>query len=220
MGNHLEPVQFGARPGDAKVLCVFVHGRTQSPEDMIEQVVGRLSASDVAFALPRAEGNSWYAARATDPLTDMTRLQLDASLDYLNDVISDLRLAAGEGKPLLLGGFSQGACLSMEYAMKFGAWNGAMVNLTGCRVGRHSDQRPFSDLDNMPVYLTGSDDDPWIPVQAFAEASEAFGKARAKLRCELFPGRTHQASAMEVAALDAMLSDLARGDQPFQRVAA
>jgi predicted esterase len=220
MGNHPEPMQFGVRPKDAKVLCVFVHGRTQSPEDMIEQVVGRLSATDVAFALPRAEGNSWYAARATDTLIEATQMQLDASLDYLADVVSDLRQAGGGNKPLLLGGFSQGACLSLEYAMRFGPWAGAMVNLTGCRVGLPTDKRPFSDLDNMPVYLTGSDDDPWIPVQAFAEASEALGKARAKLRCELFPGRTHQASAMEVAALDAMLSDLARGEQPFQRVAA
>jgi hypothetical protein len=72
----------------------------------------------------------------------------------------------------------------------------------------------------MPVYLTGSDNDPWIPVAAFAGAAESLGRARAKLRCELFPGREHQASAMEVAALDAMLGDFAKGQMPFQRLAA
>ena len=220
MGNHLEPMQFGVRSEDARVLCVFVHGRTQSPEDMIEQVVGQLNVDGIAFVLPRARDNSWYAAKATDPLTTETREQLSASLDYINGIVRDLRRAGGQEKPVLVGGFSQGACLTLEYAMKFGPWAGAMVNLTGCRVGLPADDRAFSDLNNMPVYLTGSDDDPWIPVQAFAEASEALGKARAKLRCELFPGREHQASAMEVAALDAMLSDLARGEQPFQRVAA
>jgi predicted esterase len=220
MGNHLEAMQFGARPADARVLCVFVHGRTQSPEDMIEQVVGRLAGDGVAFALPRAENNTWYAARATDPLTDATREQLGASLDYIHGVVHSLRQAGGSDKPMLVGGFSQGACLTLEYAMRFGPWDGAMVNLTGCRVGIQSDQRPHADLHNMPVYLTGSDSDPWVPVTAFAEASESLGRARAKLRCELFPGRAHQASAMEVAALDAILSDLARGDVPFQRLAA
>lgn len=220
MAKHGEPHRFGVSPAEAEVLCVFVHGRTQSPEDMMEQVIGRLSADRVAYCLPRAEGNSWYAARATDALNDSTREALGISLDYLHGLVEDLRRAGGRDKPLVLGGFSQGACLSLEYALKYGPWNGAMVNLTGCRVGQSTDERPAADLDGLPVYLTGSDQDPWIPVSAFAEASEALGRARARLRCELFPGRPHQASEMEVAALDAILTDLAIGSRPFRRVAA
>ncbi|MFL0691942.1 MAG: alpha/beta hydrolase [Agrobacterium tumefaciens] len=220
MAIHGEPLSAGVPAAEADVLCLFIHGRTQSPEDMIEQVVGRLVVPGVAYCLPRATGNSWYAARATDALTDPTRKELTASLDYISGLAGALRQAGGAEKPLLIGGFSQGACLSLEYAMAFGPWNGAMVNLTGCRVGQPLDDRPTHDLDGMPVYLTGSDQDPWIPVSAFAEASEALGRARARLRCELFPGRTHQASDMEVKALEAMLRDLAEGSRPFRRVAA
>ncbi|MFN7124368.1 MAG: alpha/beta hydrolase [Allorhizobium sp.] len=220
MAIHGEPLTAGVASAEADVLCVFVHGRTQSPEDMMEQVIGRLSVRGVSYCMPRATGNSWYAARATDALTDPTREELRKSLDYINGLVGALRQAGGREKPLLIGGFSQGACLSLEYAMTFGPWNGAMVNLTGCRVGQAADLRPAQDLDGMPVYLTGSDQDPWIPVSAFAEASEALGRARARLRCELFPGRTHQASEMEVAAVDAILQDLAEGSRPFRRVAA
>lgn len=220
MAIHGEPLTAGSAPAQADVLCVFIHGRTQSPEDMIEQVVGRLAVPGVSFCLPRATGNTWYASRATDALTETTRGELKASLDYLDGLVGALRQAGGAHKPLLIGGFSQGACLSLEYAMTYGPWNGAMVNLTGCRVGQAQDERSTRDLDGMPVYLTGSDQDPWIPVSAFAEASEALGRARARLRCELFPGRTHQASDMEVEALEAMLRDLAEGSRPFRRVAA
>ncbi len=220
MAIHGEPLAAGVAAAEADVLCVFVHGRTQSPEDMMEQVIGKLSVRGVCYCLPRATGNSWYAARATDALTDPTREELRKSLDYINGLVGALRQAGGKEKPLLIGGFSQGACLSLEYAMTFGPWNGAMVNLTGCRVGQAADLRPAQDLDGMPVYLTGSDQDPWIPVSAFAEASEALGRARARLRCELFPGRTHQASEMEVAAVNAILQDLAEGSRPFRRVAA
>jgi phospholipase/carboxylesterase len=220
MAIHGEPLIAGVAPAEADVLCIFVHGRTQSPEDMMEQVIGQLSVRGVSYCLPRATGNSWYAARATDALTDPTREELQKSLEYINGLVGALRRAGGREKPLLIGGFSQGACLSLEYAMTFGPWNGAMVNLTGCRVGQAADLRPAQDLDGMPVYLTGSDQDPWIPVSAFAEASEALGRARARLRCELFPGRTHQASEMEVAAVDAILQDLAEGSRPFRRDAA
>lgn len=81
MAIHGEPLTAGSAPAEAEVLCVFIHGRTQSPEDMMEQVIGRLSVKGVSFCLPRAAGNTWYAARATDALTDVTRGELQASLD-------------------------------------------------------------------------------------------------------------------------------------------
>ncbi|OBZ94523.1 phospholipase [Pararhizobium polonicum] len=219
MATHDAPLRLGVSPGEAKVLCVFVHGRTQAPEDMHEQVVGRLKSAGIAFVLPRAAGNSWYDARAVDPLTDGARRQLDASLIHLRQIVTDFVRDAGRPLPMLVGGFSQGACLTLEYAMKYGPWDGAMVNLTGCRVGTPACDRPFADLDRMPVYLTGSDKDPWIPVEAFAGAAEALGKARAELRCDIFPDRAHEASDTEVAQLDAMLSALASGRKPFRPAA-
>ncbi|MCZ7497316.1 alpha/beta fold hydrolase [Agrobacterium tumefaciens] len=213
------PLRLGVPPAEARVLCVFIHGRTQTPEDMRQQVVGRLKTDGVAFVLPHAAGNSWYDARAVDPLTNDARRQLQASLTHVRDIVAEFAKDAGRPVPILVGGFSQGACLTLEYAMKYGPWDGAMVNLTGCRVGTAACDRPFADLDRMPVYLTGSDKDPWIPVDAFAGAAEALGKARAELRCDLFPDRAHEASDTEVAQLDEILSALAIGRKPFQPLA-
>ena len=68
------PLRLGVAPRDAKVLCVFIHGRTQAPEDMQQKVIRGLTTADVSFVLPRAAGNSWYDARAVDPLTSEARL--------------------------------------------------------------------------------------------------------------------------------------------------
>jgi phospholipase/carboxylesterase len=130
MTNHPEAMAHGAHPREADVLCIFVHGRTQSPEDMIENVLRHLRCENVAFALPRAKGNSWYAARAIDPLNEGVRGELAASLDYLHGVIGDLRGAAGRELPVLVGGFSQGACLTLEYA------NGQSYRVPGRQGGR------------------------------------------------------------------------------------
>ena len=92
-------------------ICVFVHGRGQSPEEMQSHVLARLDAPDVAFVLPRAESGSWYDARAIDPLTAGTRTALQAALDQLAGDVAEARAAFGE-LPLLLAGFSQGACLA------------------------------------------------------------------------------------------------------------
>lgn len=210
MSIHGTPLLLGTPPGQALVHCVFVHGRTQSPEDMQEQVVSRLKTSGVCFILPRAAANSWYAARATEPLTESTRSELQRALHYVRGLVDDLQGGAEHPRPLVLGGFSQGACLALEYAMLFGPWRGAMANLTGCRVGTPACDRPFADLDRMPVYLTGSDKDPWIPVDAVAGAAEALSRARARLRCDVLPDRAHEVSAHEIATFDAMLSDMAK----------
>jgi phospholipase/carboxylesterase len=208
MPLHESPLFLGTPPEEARAHCIFIHGRTQTPEDMREQVIGRLSAPGVAFVLPRAAGNSWYAARATEPLTDTTRQELALSLEYIRGIVADLGRAGKRPKPLLIGGFSQGACLSLEYAMRQGPWHGAMVNLTGCRVGTPSCDKPFADLDRMPVYLTGSDKDAWIPVDAFAGAAEALARARARLRCDILPDRAHEVSDLEITAFDALLREI------------
>lgn len=210
MSVHDAPLLLGARPEEALVHCVFIHGRTQSPEDMQAEVVSRLRVPRVAYILPRARDNSWYAARATDALTDETRRQLRQSVDYIRGLVGALERDRAHPKPLLIGGFSQGACLALEYAMFNGPWRGAMVNLTGCRVGTAQCDRPFADLDGMQVYLTGSDKDPWIPVDAFAAAASTLARARSRLSCDIIPDRGHEVSAREITVLNKMLFDLTR----------
>ena len=212
MASQTAPLLLGAAPEEALVHCVFIHGRTQSPEDMQEQVVSRLRTKGVSFVLPRAAGNSWYDARATDALTEKTRQQLDISIAGIRELVDNLGRGRSHPKPLVVGGFSQGACLALEYAMRHGPWNGAMVSLTGCRVGTPACAKPFADLDRMPAYLTGSDKDPWIPVDAMAMAADALARARATLRCDILPDRAHEVSSHEIAIFDAMLSDMTKRD--------
>jgi phospholipase/carboxylesterase len=209
MAQHGTPLVLGASPEEALVHCIFIHGRTQSPEDMVEQVISRLKTQGVAFILPRAQSNSWYDARAVDPLTPETRQQVDRSVLHIVELLSQLAGGKRHAKPLLIGGFSQGACLALEYAMRHGPWGGALASLTGCRVGTSSCDLPFADLDRMPVYLTGSDKDPWIPVDAFANAAAALARARSQLRCDVIPDRAHEVSAQEITVLDTILFDLA-----------
>ncbi len=198
-------VHRGADPAAATVTCILVHGRTQSPQVMEEHVLARLPPMPkVSFLLPAAEGNAWYDAKAVDPLTERTRAQLDAACAVLKEAFA----MAGPGKPVLLAGFSQGACLSIEFALRNGRWNGALAALTGCRVGAQGDDRPRADLAGLPVYLTGSDADPWIPAQSFGIAAGELALARARLRCDILPGRSHEVSAAEIANLGAMLLQL------------
>jgi phospholipase/carboxylesterase len=194
----------------ARVACVFLHGRGQSPEAMLDHVVRHLPG-DVAWVLPRAPGGSWYAARAIDPLTDTTRAELAASLAGLAEVMTSVR--SHTARPVVLAGFSQGACLSIEHTFTGASPADAVLAFTGCRVGTSADQRPAALLRERPVYLSGADSDPWIPVKAYAEAAAELALAGAALRTDIFPCRPHEVSAAERAMLASVLAALAE-DRP------
>jgi phospholipase/carboxylesterase len=206
-------LRLGPSGSDAKVICVFVHGRGRSTGEMQSHVVARLSAPSVAFVLPRASRGAWWDARAVDPLTPVTRAQLSDALDHLAAVVAAARATAPR-QPILLAGFSQGACLAIEYLCAGLPPPDAVVALTGCRVGVPADGRSASAPAGTPVYLSGDDADPWIPLSAFGDAAQLLGARGVKLRADLFPGRPHEVSDAEIGMLDAILADLAAGRPP------
>ena len=212
------PLRIGSRGHEAKAICVFVHGRGQSPEEMQSHVLERLAAPGVAFVLPRAPQGAWWDARAIDPLTPVARAQLSASLDHLAAALAAAR-AELPGRPLLLAGFSQGACLSIEYLCAGLPPPDALVAFTGCRVGVAADARSEAIPAGAPVYLSGSDADPWIPITAFADAALSLGAKGVRLRADLFPGRGHEVSDAEISMLGAMLADLSAGQAPRMEAA-
>lgn len=83
-----------------------------------------------------------------------------------------------------------------------------------CVFGVPADGRSASAPAGTPVYLSGGDADPWIPLSAFADAAQSLGARGVKLRADLFPGRAHEVSDAEIGMLDAILADLAAGRPP------
>jgi phospholipase/carboxylesterase len=197
----------GEPQASATAFCVFAHGRGQSPEAMDEHILRRIASPQVAFVLPRATNGAWYDARAIEPLSEKTESQLSSSLAQLHAIVANLP----NDRPIVVAGFSQGACLSIEYALRFGGWNGALVAFTGCRVGATSDKRPLAGLSGLPAYVSGAPADPWIPLNAFSHAVHDLGAAGARLRADVFPQRGHEVSDTEVKVLERGLHVLAAG---------
>ena len=215
-----EPLRVGVPAADARVLCVVVHGRYGAPEAMMEHLVRHLTAPGAHYVLPRAAGNSWYDARGFDPLTDRTRGQIGAAVEQ---IARDLAAAQDQGAPrdrMVMAGFSQGACMTLEYAMARGRWPGAACALTGFRVGCVGDRRPVRDLDGLPIYLSDGNGDPFITLPEFADTLRELSAAGARVRSDVFPRTAHVMSPPEIATVDAVLRAVAEDRPPFEVAAA
>ena len=193
-----------------RLLCLLVHGRGQTPDDLAP-LVEAAQAAQARIVMPVAEGKSWYDAKAADPLTAETEAQLASSLDVLHRT---LVAAHDPALPILLGGFSQGACLVAEYLMQVGGADAACI-LTGARVGTSVDGLPIRSQRGVPIYLTGSDADPWITLSAFEALTRDLHRAGARLRCDMLPGRQHEISVPEIAVFAEMAEALATARFPF-----
>jgi phospholipase/carboxylesterase len=210
------PHHCGVPVDEAQVVCAVIHGRYGAPEAMMEHLVDHLTAPGVHYVLPRAAGEGWYAAKTCDPMTSETETEIDAALAQIEADITAARALAPASARLVIGGFSQGACMSLEFAASRGPWDGALFALTGCRVGAAGDNRPVAALDGFPAYMSTGSEDPFIRIPEFAQTLHALAVVGARVRSDLFPRSAHVMSPTEVATVDALLRRVAAGEPLFQ----
>ena len=106
----------GVEPAAARLIVVCVHGRGASAADILS-VADELHATDVAYLAPEAAGQTWYPYSFLAPIED-NQPYLDSALGVLAAIVDDLRAQQIPGERVALLGFSQGACLALEFAAR------------------------------------------------------------------------------------------------------
>jgi predicted esterase len=198
----------GAPPEQASTAMVMVHGRGATAEDI-------LSLSDVLphqgmlYAAPRAAGQTWYPNRFLAPL-ESNEPWLSSALSVLGDLVGQIERAGVPANRIVLLGFSQGACLSLEYAVRHPRRYGGIVGLSGGLIGPPGtvwvhDQGSF---DNTPAFLGCSDVDPHIPAERVTETAAVLRQLGADVEAVLYRGMGHTVSPEEIARVRALLSRL------------
>jgi predicted esterase len=195
----------GADPAAARRGAVLVHGRDQDASLMLD-VIDRLGLSDVAYVLPVATQRSWYAGRYFDPRATLEP-QLGPALAAIETALTTV---AGEGIPLdrvVLGGFSQGACLAAELIAR--AWArrplAGLAVLTGSLLGTPYERQVTARLDGLPVYASCATDDAWISLADARATAGALAAAGARVLFEELDDTEHHVSDRAVAGLRALL---------------
>ncbi|MBE1515078.1 alpha/beta hydrolase [Nesterenkonia halotolerans] len=194
--DQLDPVHHGADLEDARLVVYGVHGRTQSPAAWIE-LAARLEMEGICWFLPEAAENSWYPGRFMEPL-ESNQPQLGQALDVLEGQLSALleRRDAG-GAPVVVLGFSQGACLLAEYLLtRQPAVDGAVLHTGGYLGPRPRDftKVPSARMSSISVELFCADEDPWVPLHRAKETATAFESLVASTTLSVYRDSEHHIS--------------------------
>lgn len=204
-GNpHRDLVLAGARLERARMAAVLVHGRDQDEQVMLD-VVARLGLDDIGCVLPVASGRSWYPGRYFDPVAD-NEPQVGWALDACQAALEVAHRAGVPDERIVLGGFSQGACLIAELvARRPRRWAGAAV-LTGTLLGPRGERIAPARADGLPMFFGSSRHDAWIELEDARATAEAFRAAGAEVTLEVYDDREHLVNDRAVAGLRGLLA--------------
>ena len=205
----------GAPLGESPVVVVLLHGRNASPESILT-LAARLERPHVTFLAPAAANRTWYPHSF---LTDLAGNEpyLSSALSVVVHIVDTLVARGIARDRIILGGFSQGACLSLEFAVRHPARYGGLLAFSGGVIGPPGTTWPDSGrCEGMPVFLGCSDADSHIPKSRVEESAAIFRRMGASVTIRLYPGMGHVINEDELAEGRAVI-DAAGSPTPATR---
>jgi phospholipase/carboxylesterase len=197
-------VQSGEPLATARLAVILVHGRGRTPEHILE-IVGKLDAPSVAYLAPAAADNSWYPKSFLVPIVE-NEPRLSSSLRALEHLIDDIVRRGIPPHRIVLLGFSQGACVVLEFAARNPRRYAAVVGLSGAIFGSAgTDLRYNGSFEGTPVFLGCSDVDQYIPLAKVHESAEVFRELGAEVDERIYIGMGHTIARDEIDAIRQLL---------------
>jgi predicted esterase len=206
-----QPVRVAGEPIDiAQAAMLMIHGRGASAADILT-LTDQLAQPGFAYLAPQAAGNTWYPNRFLAPLED-NEPWLASALTFVGDVYLKIVKAGIPPERVMLLGFSQGACLTLEYAARNAQRYGGIVGLSGALIGPQETPRDYpGSLAGTPVFLGCSDVDFHVPKERVDQTAEVLRKLDGQVTERLYPNPDHSVNQDEIDFVRGMMQSLING---------
>jgi len=190
-------------PG-ARAAMLMIHGRGARAEDILS-LAGELAQPEFAYLAPQAAGNSWYPNRFLVPLVE-NEPWLSSALEFVGKIMKQIVARGVPAERTILLGFSQGACLTLEFAARNARRYGGVVGFSGALIGPDNTPRNYAgSLAGTPVFLGCSDVDFHVPKERVDQTAEILRKLGGNVTERLYPNMEHTINQDEIDFVRGML---------------
>ncbi len=191
-------VATGASLDIATKVLIMVHGRGADAEDILG-LAHDLNVDGFAVIAPEASGHSWYPYSFLS-VPSLNEPWLTSSLDLLKEITGDLNVRGFKNENIYFLGFSQGACLALEYTTRNARKYGGIVAFTGGLIGDRIYRENYkSDFLGTRILLASSDPDPHVPVERVSSSSKILTAMNADVKVIFYKGMGHTVSSQEIS---------------------
>ncbi len=187
-----EVVTAGKSLEEADAAIIVIHGRGATAQSMMP-LAQALNAENLAILAPQAANYEWYPQRFTAP-KEQNEPYLSSTLNMLTQLVQEVEEAGISKDRLILSGFSQGACLTSEFAAQNPARYGGLLIFSGGLIGEGPSvfaEMYRGSLDNTPVFIGCSDRDPHIPLTRVQETTQILTSLGADVTEQIYPAMGH-----------------------------
>lgn len=206
-----QPVEQAGTPlGRSHAVMIMVHGRNASPRNILE-IGAVLDRPGFTYLAPAAAGNAWYPFSFM-AATERNEPGISSGLHVLDTLIEGVLARGVRPEHVVLLGFSQGACLAGEFAVRHARRFGGVVLFSGGLIGPPGTTWDFpGNFGGTPVLLGCSDIDAHVPKERVDESAAVFERMGAAVTKRIFPGMGHTVNVEEIRLtqrmMDAILAD-------------
>lgn len=194
-----EPVATAGAPlGTSAAVMIMVHGRNAAPANILD-LVPRFARPDFTYLAPAAAGRTWYPYSFMEQ-REKNEPGLSSALWVLEHLVADVVARGISTDHVILLGFSQGACLTSEFAVRHAARYGGVVAYSGGVIGEPGTTWNYpGSFEGTPVFLGCSDVDAHVPRTRVDESAAVFKRMGAAVTERIYPGMGHIVNDDEIA---------------------
>jgi phospholipase/carboxylesterase len=197
----------GESLSSARAAMVMMHGRGAHAEDILS-LTDQLSQPGFVYFAPQAAANTWYPNRFLAPLSD-NEPWLSSALALVGDIMAQIISAGIPPERIMLLGFSQGACLTLEYAARNARRYGGLVGLSGALIGPDDTPRDYpGSLAGTPVFLGCSNMDFHVPKERVLASAVVLRHLGGDVTERLYPNMEHTVNQDELDFVSTMMPAL------------
>ena len=199
MYTHSKQISIGgAAAGNAKAALIMLHGRGASAADIM-RLAREFNTAEMTVYAPQATNNSWYPYSFLAPV-ESNEPALSSALAIVDEVVAQALEDGFTADKIYFAGFSQGACLTLEYIARNAKQYGGAVAFTGGLIGEALNLGNYKgNFAGTPVLITTGDPDPHVPVSRVEESVDILKSMNANVTLKIYRGRQHTISFDEIA---------------------
>lgn len=184
---------------------ILLHGRGAGAADILalSEVFER---PDLVYLAPEAAGRVWYPRPFLAPVAE-NEPGRSSALGVVAGLLDQLAASGIPATKVAVLGFSQGACLALEFVARHPRRYGGVIALTGALIGERIDLEAYPGyLDMTPAFVGSSDVDPFIPLDRVQASADVLRRMGADVTERIYPGMEHRINEDEVAEVKALLA--------------
>lgn len=203
--SHILDIKTAGKPLEqAEKALIMIHGRGGSAQDILS-LSQHLNVEDYALLAPQATNGSWYPLSFIAPV-EQNEPWLSSAIETIGKTVKNALDSGIKPENIYFFGFSQGACLTLEFiarnAQKFG---GAVAIIGGVIGDKINSENYKGDFAQTPIFLGTSNPDFHVPVERVYATANILREMNADVTEKVYANFGHSINQEEIELANTLI---------------